>query len=39
MLAVPGVQKAFARQVQATGVEPLWFVWAMAVFVGMSVDV
>jgi len=33
------VRKAFARQVLAIGVEPLWFVGAVAVFVGMSVVV
>lgn len=33
------VRKAFARQVLAVGVEPLWFVGAVAVFVGMSVVV
>ncbi|MCU0786583.1 MAG: ABC transporter permease [Verrucomicrobia bacterium] len=33
------VRKAFARQVLAIGVEPLWFVGAMAVFVGLSVVV
>ncbi len=33
------VLKAFARQVLAIGVEPLWFVGAVAVFVGMSVVV
>jgi phospholipid/cholesterol/gamma-HCH transport system permease protein len=33
------VGKAFARQVLAIGVEPLWFVGAMAVFVGISVVV
>jgi len=33
------VGKAFARQVFAIGVEPLWFVGAVAVFVGMSVVV
>jgi phospholipid/cholesterol/gamma-HCH transport system permease protein len=33
------VRKAFARQVLAIGVEPLWFVGALAVFVGMSVVV
>ncbi len=30
---------AFARQVMAIGVEPLWFVGALAVFVGISVVV
>ncbi|MCU0786536.1 MAG: ABC transporter permease [Verrucomicrobia bacterium] len=33
------VLKAFARQVLAIGVEPLWFVGAVAVFVGISVVV
>jgi len=33
------VRKAFARQVLAIGVEPLWFVCAVAVFVGISVVV
>jgi len=33
------VGKAFARQVLAIGVEPLWFVGAVAVFVGISVVV
>ena len=33
------VQIAFARQVLATGFEPLWFVGAVAVFVGISVVV
>ena len=33
------VRKAFARQVLAIGVEPLWFVGVVAVFVGMSVVV
>ncbi|MBI5386964.1 MAG: ABC transporter permease [Verrucomicrobia bacterium] len=33
------VEKAFARQVLAIGVEPLWFVGAVAVFVGISVVV
>jgi phospholipid/cholesterol/gamma-HCH transport system permease protein len=33
------VRNAFARQVLATGVEPLWFVGAVAVFVGISVVV
>ena len=33
------VRKAFARQVLATGVEPLWFVGAVAMFVGISVVV
>jgi phospholipid/cholesterol/gamma-HCH transport system permease protein len=32
-------RKAFARQVLAIGVEPLWFVGAVAVFVGISVVV
>jgi len=31
--------KAFTRQVMVIGVEPLWFVGAVAVFVGMSVVV
>ena len=33
------VRKAFARQVLAIGVEPLWFVCAAAAFVGVSVVV
>jgi phospholipid/cholesterol/gamma-HCH transport system permease protein len=33
------VFKAFTRQVQVIGVEPLWFVGTVAVFVGMSVVV
>lgn len=33
------VRTAFARQVLAIGVEPLWFVGAVAVFVGVSVVV
>ena len=33
------MRKAFARQVLAIGVEPLWFVGAVAVFVGISVVV
>ncbi len=33
------VRKAFARQVMAIGVEPLWFIGAVAVFIGMSVVV
>jgi phospholipid/cholesterol/gamma-HCH transport system permease protein len=33
------VQKAFARQVLSIGVEPLWFVCVVAVFVGISVVV
>lgn len=33
------VRKALARQVLGIGVEPLWFVGAMAVFVGISVVV
>jgi phospholipid/cholesterol/gamma-HCH transport system permease protein len=33
------VRQAFARQVLAIGVEPLWFVGAVAVFVGISVVV
>ena len=33
------VRTAFARQVLATGFEPLWFVGAVAVFVGISVVV
>jgi len=33
------VWKAFTRQVLAIGVEPLWFVGAVAVFVGISVVV
>jgi len=32
-------RKAFARQILRIGVEPLWFVFAMAVFVGISVVV
>lgn len=36
---VRSARKAFAAQVLATGVEPLWFVGAMAVFVGISVVV
>ena len=32
-------RKAFARQVLSIGVEPLWFVGAVAVFVGISVVV
>lgn len=36
---VRSVRKAFARQVLAIGVEPLWFVGALAVFVGVSVVV
>jgi phospholipid/cholesterol/gamma-HCH transport system permease protein len=36
---VRAVRKAFARQVLAIGVEPLWFVGAVAVFVGISVVV
>ncbi|HEY6169085.1 MAG TPA: ABC transporter permease [Verrucomicrobiae bacterium] len=36
---VRAVWKVFARQVLATGVEPLWFVGAVAVFVGISVVV
>lgn len=36
---VRAVRKAFARQVLAIGVEPLWFVGALAVFVGISVVV
>jgi phospholipid/cholesterol/gamma-HCH transport system permease protein len=36
---VRSVQKAFARQVLAIGVEPLWFVGAVAAFVGISVVV
>jgi phospholipid/cholesterol/gamma-HCH transport system permease protein len=32
-----GVRTAFARQVLSIGVEPLWFVSAVAVFVGISV--
>ena len=32
-------RKAFARQILAIGVEPLWFVGAVAVFVGISVGV
>jgi len=43
-LAQPGcwrraVRTAFARQVLAIGVEPLWFVGAVAVFTGISVVV
>src|SRR4051812_3145738 len=33
------VRTAFAQQVMAIGVEPLWFVGALAVFVGISVVV
>ena len=33
------VWRAFAQQVQAIGVEPLWFVGAVAAFVGISVVV
>jgi phospholipid/cholesterol/gamma-HCH transport system permease protein len=33
------IRKMFARQVMAIGVEPLWFVGAVAVFVGISVVV
>lgn len=33
------VRKALARQVLAIGVEPLWFVGAVAAFVGISVVV
>jgi phospholipid/cholesterol/gamma-HCH transport system permease protein len=33
------VRKSFARQVLSIGVEPLWFVGAVAVFVGISVVV
>jgi len=33
------VRTAFARQVLTIGIEPLWFVGAVAVFVGMSVVV
>jgi phospholipid/cholesterol/gamma-HCH transport system permease protein len=33
------VRQAFARQVLATGVEPLWFVGAVAMFVGILVVV
>jgi phospholipid/cholesterol/gamma-HCH transport system permease protein len=33
------VRRALAQQVQAIGVEPLWFVGAVAVFVGISVVV
>jgi phospholipid/cholesterol/gamma-HCH transport system permease protein len=36
---VSTVRKAFARQVLAIGVEPLWFVGAVASFVGISVVV
>jgi phospholipid/cholesterol/gamma-HCH transport system permease protein len=36
---VRAVGTAFARQVLAIGVEPLWFVCALAAFVGMSVVV
>jgi len=36
---VRSARKAFAAQVLATGVEPLWFVGALAVFVGISVVV
>jgi len=34
-----GVQRLFARQVLAIGVEPVWFVCTVAVFVGISVVV
>jgi phospholipid/cholesterol/gamma-HCH transport system permease protein len=34
-----GVRTAFSRQVMANGIEPLWFVGALAVFVGISVVV
>jgi len=33
------VRKAFAQQILSVGVEPLWFVGAVAVFVGISVVV
>ncbi len=33
------VRKAFARQLLSVGVEPLWFVGAVAMFVGISVVV
>jgi phospholipid/cholesterol/gamma-HCH transport system permease protein len=33
------VRTAFSRQIMAIGVEPLWFVGALAVFVGISVVV
>ena len=36
---VRAVRKAFALQVLSIGVEPLWFVGAVAVFVGISVVV
>jgi len=36
---VRAVRTAFARQVLAIGFEPLWFVGAVAVFVGISVVV
>ena len=36
---VRAVRTAFARQILAIGVEPLWFVGAVAVFVGISVVV
>lgn len=36
---VRAVRTAFARQVMAIGVEPLWFVGAVATFVGISVVV
>src|SRR5271169_1262657 len=36
---VRAARKAFARQILAIGVEPLWFVGAAAVFVGISVVV
>src|SRR3954471_2420890 len=35
----PAMRKAFARQILSIGVEPLWFVGAVAVFVGISVVV
>ena len=36
---VRAVRTALARQVMSIGVEPLWFVGAVAVFVGISVVV
>jgi phospholipid/cholesterol/gamma-HCH transport system permease protein len=36
---VRAARTAFARQIMAVGVEPLWFVGAVAVFVGISVVV
>jgi phospholipid/cholesterol/gamma-HCH transport system permease protein len=36
---VPSVRKAFVRQILSMGVEPIWFVSALAAFVGISVVV